>query len=305
MAESRISRHWLWLLLLLIFPLMLLDRGHGLKIIGFSRAKLLRMSVTQANEALGQGCVEDLRNGRFQRIEQDLAPDLRTAEAHEQLVSASQVFMPGDPLSVKLVDAQVWHSREGSTNSYLTFEYEFAATGGPVEEAPRQWLLAQVVLLNKGSQTTIAGLHVTPVPQPVEVTNAFTLAGKGFSQYLGLLLLMSVTGLSLYAFVACWRAQGLKRKWLWLVLIPFGFCKFTLNWANGGWFVTPLSFEIPPGSAFATAYGPWLLKIHLPIAAVIFVMRGPSLERPGIGDQTSGVSQVDGGTAVNSAPRAT
>jgi hypothetical protein len=54
--------------------------------------------------------------------------------------------------------------------------------------------------------------------------------------------------------------------------------------------VTPISFEIPPGSAFATAYGPWLLKIHIPIAAVTFFMRRQALGRPEIGINTSGVS---------------
>lgn len=284
-VAQRKSSQWYWLLALLILPLMMLDRDQGLKIVGFSRAKLLRISVTQEDETLGQSYIESIRNKQFQRVEQNLSPELRTSETHEQLESASQMFVPGDPLSAKLVDARIFRSH-GSTTSYLTFEYELAAMGGPVEESPRQWLLAQVVLEKTASQTTIAGLHVTPIIDPIEITNAFTLAGKGFSQYLGLFLVISVTGLGLYAFVACWRTQGLERKWLWLVLIPFGFFKFTLNWANGNWLVTPLSFQIPPGSAYASPYGPWLLQVHLPIAAVIFLLRGRALN-DGIGKENS------------------
>ncbi len=107
--------------------------------------------------------------------------------------------------------------------------------------------------------------------KPLEVMNEFTFEDKGFSQYAGLLLALSVAALTLYAFALCVRMKMGRKKWVWLLAILVGVCRLTVNWTTGEWFFTPLVFFIPPVSISCTAYGPWMLQIFSPVGAIAFL----------------------------------
>jgi hypothetical protein len=130
-----------------------------------------------------------------------------------------------------------------------------------------------VVVETTGSKRTVEHLTFTPVPEPLEEINAFTLEGKGFSQYAVLLLATLAEVFSAYAFVQCIRTKPLRRKWAWLILISIGVCTLTVNWTTGQCAFTPLAFHVSPGFASCTAYGPWIVGVSLPIGAVAFLLR--------------------------------
>ena len=102
--------------------------------------------------------------------------------------------------------------------------------------------------------------------------NEFTFDDKGFSQYAGLFLALWVAGLTLYAFVVCARMNIGKKKWVWMVAMLVGIGRAYLNWTTGQWFFTPFALQtLFPLGASCTPYGPWMLHIYSPVAAIAFL----------------------------------
>jgi len=231
-----------------------------LKLYGYDRASLLKKNMTQEDETLARESVDDLLfQNRFDEIEARLDPSVRNADTREKLAEMSS-FFPSEPISVKTVEAGVVHGRDTSTTT-ITLEYQFQ----------RSWLLAHIVIRTKDGVRTITAFRITPTAEPLEVMNEFTFDDKGFSQYAGLLLALSVAALTSYAFALCIRMKIGKKKWVWLLAILAGVCRLTVNWTTGEWFITPLGFLIPPVTISCTAYGPWMLQIFSPVGAIAFL----------------------------------
>jgi hypothetical protein len=173
------------------------------------------VTVSEEDETFCRNYIENVRQRRFEQIENDLDPGASKSNAQDNLAKMAAVFPPREPASTKLVAASVIHHADSSTTSSLVFEYGFAPagqpTGGRAELNPREWLLAEAVVQTAGSKRIVKRLTFTPIPEPLEAVNAFTLGGKGFSQYAGLLLAIFAVVFSTYAFVQCIRAQGLRR----------------------------------------------------------------------------------------------
>lgn len=244
---------------LLCLPIAGCNRDSWLKHFGYDRASLLKTYTPRDDEALALHSVDLLFQDRYDEIENRLDPSIRNGDTHEHLVEMSHLF-PSKPISVKTVEARIIRNRDSRTTS-ITVEYEFAGS----------WLLAQVVIRTKDGVKTITGFSVNPTAEPVEVMNEFTLDDKGFSQYAGLLLALSVAALTLYAFVLCVRMKIGGKKWVWLLAILVGVCRITVNWTTGVWLFTPLALHVPPVTISCTAYGPWILQVFSPVGAIAFL----------------------------------
>ena len=68
---------------------------------------------------------------------------------------------------------------EPATTSDLGFEYEFSPAAEPTQNPP-EWVLAEVVMETTGSKRTVDRVTFTPVSEPLEEINDFTLEDKGF-----------------------------------------------------------------------------------------------------------------------------
>jgi hypothetical protein len=240
-----------------------------LKSYGYDRASLLKKNMPPDDEALARDCVDLLRQDRFDEIEARLDPSVRSADIREKLAEMSS-FFPSKPISVKPVEVGIVRGREFSTTS-ITLEYQFQ----------QSWLLAHVVIRQKGGLKTVTALTVTPTAEPFEVMNEFTFRDKGPSQYIGLLLALSVFALTGYAFALCATMKIGPKKWVWLVAILVGVCRLTVNWTTGEWSFTPLAIFIPlPVNVSFSAYGPCMLQILSPVGAIAFLRlrKGLALE---------------------------
>lgn len=258
--QHRTKKAWIpfWCVLLLCLPIVGCSRDDLLKHYGYDRASLLR-NMPKEDEVLARDSVDLLRSERFDDLESRLDPSIRGGDIRGKLAEMSS-FFPSKPISVKTVEAGFVRSHDSSTTK-VTLEYQFE----------RSWLLAHVVIRTKGGFKRIAALSVTPTSEQFEVMNEFTFADKGFSQYAGLLLALSVAALTLYAFVSCVRMKIGPPKWAWLLAILVGVCRISVNWTTGQWFFTPLALRIPPVTAACTAYGPWILHIFSPLGAIAFL----------------------------------
>jgi hypothetical protein len=273
--ESRLP-NWLCcgLVALLALPPTGCDRDSGLKLLGYDRASLMKKYTPSDDEALAKRYVDLLRQGQFEQIEDRLDSNIKNSETHDKLMNMSYTIPAGEPTSIKTVDSHVVHTRDASASS-ITLEYEFephAASINGKTEVFATWVIAQVVIRTKGGVKTIAGFHIVPSSESFEQINEFTFSNKGVSQYAGLCLAIGVAALSLYSLVLCVRMRLGKIKWLWMVLIFIGLCRITLNWTTGEWSLTPLAVQLPPVTFTSTLYGPWMIQIHFPLAAIAFLL---------------------------------
>jgi hypothetical protein len=247
---SRVHRAlWCAAALLFVLPLAGCERDSLTKLIGYDRAKMLRMTVSQEDESFAHDHVENIRQRRFALVETDLDPGVDKTEAENNLGKMAELFPSREPVSAKLVLGNVTHHPDSSTTSDLGFEYEFSPASESTQSPP-EWVLAEVVIETTGSKRTVKQLNFTPALEPLEQVNAFTLEGRGFSQYGVLLLATLAVALSAYAFVQCVRTKPLRRKWAWLILISVGVCSLTVNWTTGPYSFAPMALRAIPNFTF-------------------------------------------------------
>jgi hypothetical protein len=275
-SASRVHSALWFAALLFVLPVAGCQRDSLTKFIGYDRAKMLRMTVSEEDERFAHDYVENIRQRRFGLVETDLNPGVDKSAAETNLERLAAIFPPREPVSAKLVLGNVIHHRDSATTSDLGFEYEFLPASQSTQSPP-EWVLAEVVMETTGNKRTVERVTFTPGLESLEEINAFTLEGRGFSQYAVLLLATLAVVFSACAFVQCIRTKPLRRKWAWLILISIGVCSLTVNWTTGQCYFTPLAFHVIPGSAFCTAYGPWIIGASFPIGAAAFLIRRRSL----------------------------
>ncbi len=124
------------------------------------RADLMKALVPSADQQVAKGYIDLLRQHRFDQIEKDVAPGLRTAGLHDMLVKMAAALPPQNPVSVEVVGANTIRG-SSVTRDDITFEYQF----------PDRWLLASVATQKAGGVSTITGIHVDVLPDSLEHLN--------------------------------------------------------------------------------------------------------------------------------------
>lgn len=87
--------------------------------------------------------------------------------------------------------------------------------------------------------------------------------------------------------IACFREKGLLLKWLWMILMAFGYWGVQFNWATGE--VRNLLFHVSDTGVFyfsffkvqllgagflrSGLFQPWMISIGIPIVAIIYWIR--------------------------------
>ena len=232
---------------------------------GCDQATLMKKMTLEEAEAMTRRYTDDLRQNRFDRIEQDMDPGLKDSNMRGTLESMAAMFPAQEPVSTKLVGFRSFFGRVKRTE--VTLEYEF----------PQKWLLAEVITQKSAGVTTIVGFHVMPITDSLENLNRFTLVGKGATQYAILSLAVVTSLFSLSVFILCTKTRIGKKKWLWLIFILLGIGKLVVNWTTGQVFFSELAIQLPAGGANAQFYGPWQVYASIPLGAIIFLIRRKNL----------------------------
>jgi hypothetical protein len=228
--------------------------------------KLVRAFAPPEDEATATNYISLLRQGQYEAIQKDMDASITTADTHDILVKMAALIPPQDPVSVKVIGANQFHTPDNYKIN-LTFEYQF----------PTNWLLINVALQKKDGVSSIYGFHVEPISDSLENYNRFTLSGKSAFQYAMLALAILIPIFTLYVLVLCIRTKMKKRKWLWIIFILFGFGKITVSWTTGHWQWGLLQFQLLGASAFAPPFGAWLIAVSVPLGAILFLIRRKKL----------------------------
>jgi hypothetical protein len=206
--------------------------------------------------------LEDIRKRDFAHVESNLYPTLKPENIRTVLESVAGVFPIGEPKDTKLI-AFFENKRNAATD--LAFEYEY----------DHKWLLARISTIKTNNNMFVCGVFVNPVNMPVDQMIAMRWSKHGPIYYLFLVLAIIEPVFILAVIAMCVRAPNLKRKWLWLFAVAFGWMQLTLNWHTGGWKVNPFGFQFLGSGYFAPMqYSPiiWplFLTISLPVGAIVF-----------------------------------
>lgn len=218
------------------------------------------------DEAVAKNYIDLLRHNKFELVENDFDPSIKSSSTQDTLAKMAAAIPAQAPISVKVVGA---HSFSDSNRRQinLAFEYQF----------PSKWILINVATQKKDGVTTIIGFHVYPLADSLENLNKFTLKGKSPFQYAVLAFAALIPLFIIWTLVLCIRTKIEKRKWLWIIFILFGVFRLSINWTTGQWQAAPFYFSFLGSSAFAPAYGAWLISISLPLGAIIFLIRRKKL----------------------------
>jgi hypothetical protein len=229
-------------------------------LVGCNQEELLQKFSSPEDQAVAKGYIDHLRARNFQEIEKAIDPSIRSPDLRDTLTKMAGFIPPGEPNSIKLVGAQR-HQAAATTLVNTTFEYNFGD----------KWLLANVAIQDKNGTKTIVGFNVNPIAQSVESLNRFGLSGKSGIQYLVLGAAIAAVLVSLYSLILCVRTKPLRRKWLWILFILFGFGKLAVNWTTGEWAIALPAVQLLSASALAPLYGPWTIAVSIPVGALAFL----------------------------------
>jgi hypothetical protein len=236
--------------------------GTPMRPLGCDQRAILQKFSSPQDQSVAKQYISDLRAGKFDVIENDLAANLRTPQTHATLVRMAAMLPAGAPTSATLIGAQTLYTPDG-VRTNTTFEYRW---GG-------RWFVCNVAILKSKTHTTIVGFNVDPEKSSIEDQTRFTLTGKSALQYAILTGAIAAFTVSVYALVACIRARGLARKWLWIIFVIVGFGRLSINWTTGAVGFQLLYINLFSAGAFAPLYGPWTIAMAAPVGALVFLWR--------------------------------
>lgn len=229
---------------------------------GCSQEELLQKISTPEDRATAEECLERLRVGDIDTLENRMDPSLKTPDLRATLEKIA-TLLPGEkPQTAKLVGAQVNSSNEERTAN-LTYQYGYP--GGRL-------LLVNCAMKHVGTTQTIIGISVNTLEKPLEQAR-FSFEGKSAKHYAIVIAAILFVLATLVALVICVMERGLRRKWLWILFILFGFGDLTLNWETGEATFSTLSVLLFSAAVTAEMYGPWMVSVAVPIGAVWYLVR--------------------------------
>jgi hypothetical protein len=227
---------------------------------------LVQKFTPPEDEAKATNYIAELRQGRYEEIQNDTDASIKTDDIHSRLVKMAALIPSQEPVSVKVIGANQFQS-QGIYKINLTFEYQF----------PTNWVLINVAFQRKDGVSTIYGFNVQPISTSLENYNKFTLINKNIFQYAIFALAILIPIFTLCVLVLCIRTKMKKRKWLWIIFILFGVGKITINWTTGHWDFGIFQFMLFGAGAFAPPFGAWIITVSAPLGAIIFLLRRKGL----------------------------
>jgi len=212
-----------------------------------------------------RGIVDRLVAHDIASIQAQLDPRLVETDIRGALERTANAI-PAAPITK--VEGVSWNVSVGTSQSRTASVAAEYAFGG------KQWLVASAELTGEPSGFRILRFNVEPLPAPMAQIHAFTFVDKGPMHYVFFLAAAVAFLVSVVALVRCVRAKGLRRKWLWVLFVVFGFVSFTINWSTGAVQVNPLALNLMSASFMRNGWlGPWMLTFCIPVGAIIFLWR--------------------------------
>lgn len=237
-----------------------------LLVVACSQQELLETITSAEDRALSLEIIKAVQAGDSAKIGEIAKPDI--AKELAPVVSQMRKLLPPAASSEpRLVDAKtgIISSASGGTtrHSYLAYALDEG----------KQHAVVRLAFERAGGEVWMTGLHVSPLPKPVEELTAFSLSGKSFGHYFMLALAALSMAVIVTSLVVLYRARIVRRKWLWAIGCVLGIGKFAMNWSTGAVSFSPLAVQVlGVGVVKAGGLMPWEISVGIPVVAYIFLL---------------------------------
>lgn len=220
--------------------------------------------ATPADRAVAQEAITALRSNDIPRLTALAVPEARFRVA--SLVPALRRNLPSDR-SVQVTLAGAWWYKSLRTGAdRVTLDYQVRGARGQA--------FVRLGLTHRNGEVLVAQFQAARLARPMEVTNAFRIAGKGWGHFAFLLFTLLTVALIIAALVTLARAPGVRWRWAWAFGSLFGFGQFLMNWTTGAVSVSPLHIQFLGAQVVRTGpVGPWIVGWSVPLVAVIVLWR--------------------------------
>lgn len=222
----------------------------------------LKKFIPEETDKFARTYIDILRKGDIEQAKEFLHSRVVTLKTHSELQQCIDYLNKGEPISIEIVGFNV-HRLKGERRINLTYQLQFKDA----------WLLTNVTVVNISGKQQIFRFQANTIPKSLEEINAFTLSDKSFRHYIILLIAIGIPVFIICTIVLCVRTK-MKRKWLWIIFMLFGFGRYSFNWTSGQMGFTPIAIQLIPTSAFKHGlYAPWIIYISVPIGALLFLLK--------------------------------
>lgn len=217
-----------------------------------------------ADRAVAQEAITALRSNNIPRLTALAVPEARSRIA--SLAPALRRNIPSDR-SVRVTLAGAWWIKNLRTGAdRVTLDYQ-------VRGARRQ-AFVRLGLTHRNGKVLVAQFQAARLARPMEVTNAFRIAGKGWAHFAFLLFALLTVALIIAALVTLARAPGGRWRWAWALGSLFGFGQFLISWTTGQVSVSPLHIQFLGAQVVRTGpVGPWIVGWSVPLVAIVVLWR--------------------------------
>lgn len=229
---------------------------------GCSPRAWLESQATAKETLLAKEAVTQLAHKDVDGLVSRLTPELREQLTPDLLAKMLAEIPPGAPADPTLVGYHHFAS-PGTTRAQLSLQYRY----------PEAYLLAHVQVRTVSEVSHISSLYVQRIPDSLEKLNAFRLSGRRARHFVVLAFAIVIPLFVVVMLVLCARTPNLRRKWLWLLFVAFGWGQLSLNWTSGALSFRPLNIQLFGAAAMAAGpYAPWILSVSLPLGAAWFAL---------------------------------
>lgn len=220
--------------------------------------------VPKDDDAFARRFIESVRNKRYHEAKGMLAPELR-GSADSEMQKMQAVVDHGAPQSSEVIACFTNYSGPaGKSTKQVDLTYQIHFTNA--------WTLVDVVVRSSNEGRFVSGAHFNALPTSLEFLNRFTVENKTPIHLVFLVACIAVPLLIIVTVAVCLFSR-VRLRWLWIIFILVGFGQFQLNWSTGETGFQPISFVLL-GAAFFRAglYAPIILKVGVPVAAILFLL---------------------------------
>jgi hypothetical protein len=236
----------------------------GLALVACDQKALLQRFTPKDDDAFARHFLDAVRTGDYSVAEQMLDATLRGEKATNGLHELHEILAHGEPITVEEIGCNVFSnaSAQGVTQTTnLSYQIHFADS----------WAVGNVYLGHRSGTASVLASLFQPIPDSLKVLNRFTFVRKSLVHYAIFAACLAVPAFILFALIVCIRSR-IRRKWLWIIFILFGFVQLRFDWTSGVFDLQPVSFLLFGASAFRSSpYAAWVLGCAIPLGAIIFL----------------------------------
>ncbi|MGE0210398.1 MAG: hypothetical protein AB7S41_01770 [Parvibaculaceae bacterium] len=245
--------------------------------VGLSACNMLQETISGGNPAANK--IFENANQAIEGRNEDALRDLFAPETIDENFDAKlkailELLPEGEVVARERADY-----RAGSFTSLLGQTARETYSTAYQYQYPNGWALISMAASGEAGTLKLTGMNVTRIGGDLRQLNSFWRNGDTPWHWAFLLATLFVTLFILATLaVIVWRRKNIRRPWLWFGFALFGVGILGLNWSTGDLSYALLGIQmLGAGMSRGSEFMPWILKVGLPIGAIIFWIRYPQI----------------------------